>query len=115
MKKILFYTLAASFLLMVFAIPACKKTDLKMSTTEDVNITGYLEKNADSFSLFKQILDRTETSAFLNAYGAYTCFAPTNSGVKKWFAKINVSSVETADINILKDMVKFHLKQLKEY
>ncbi len=109
MKKILFYTLAASFLLMVFAIPACKKTDLKMSTTEDVNITGYLEKNADSFSLFKQILDRTETSAFLNAYGAYTCFAPTNSGVKKWFAKINVSSVETADINILKDMVKFHL------
>jgi uncharacterized surface protein with fasciclin (FAS1) repeats len=93
----------------VMAIFGCRKIDYGSATTGDVNILGYLEKYPDSFSLFKQILDRTETSAFLNAYGAYTCFAPTNSGVKTWLTKIGASSVEAADINKLKDMVKFHL------
>ncbi|WP_315824882.1 fasciclin domain-containing protein [Paraflavitalea speifideaquila] len=59
--------------------------------------------------MFKQILDRTDNSAFLNAYGSYTCFAPTNSGVKAWLAATNTASVETADINILKELVKLHL------
>ena len=67
---------------------SCKKTELKMSTTSDVNIVGYLDKYPDSFSLFRQILERTEYASFLNAYGSYTCFAPTNSGVKTWLTKI---------------------------
>ncbi|MEO5683885.1 MAG: fasciclin domain-containing protein [Chitinophagaceae bacterium] len=96
-------------LLTGICISGCKKQVIKLTTTEDVNIVGYLEKNLDSFSLFKQILDRTETSAFLNAYGAYTCFAPTNSGVKLWLATTGTASVEAADLNTLKDLVKFHL------
>jgi uncharacterized surface protein with fasciclin (FAS1) repeats len=88
---------------------ACKKVDFGASTTSDVNITGYLDKYPDSYSLFKQILDRTETSDFLNAYGAYTCFAPTNSAVTKWLTKIGAASVEAADLTKLKNMVKFHL------
>ncbi|MDB5193454.1 MAG: hypothetical protein JWQ96_3017 [Segetibacter sp.] len=88
---------------------SCKKQDFTTSTTTDVNILGYFEKNLDSFSLFKQILDRTETSAFLNAYGAYTCFAPTNSGVTSYLASLGAANVEAADINVLKEMVKFHL------
>ena len=54
-------------MLVLFQTSSCKKPDIKMNTTEDVNIVGYLEKNIDSFSLFKQILDRTDNSAFLNA------------------------------------------------
>ncbi|MBK8951847.1 MAG: fasciclin domain-containing protein [Chitinophagaceae bacterium] len=88
---------------------ACKKPDLVESTTEDVNIVGYLDKNPDSFSLFRQILERTETSAFLNAYGAYTCFAPTNSGVLTYLQGLGVSTVDAADLNTLKDMVRLHL------
>jgi uncharacterized surface protein with fasciclin (FAS1) repeats len=91
------------------SMPGCKKQELKMSTTSDVNIVGYLEQNPDSFSLFKEILDRTENSAFLNAYGAYTCFAPTNTGVQAWLNKIGGGTVGGADLNVLKDMVKFHL------
>lgn len=90
-------------------LPACKKTEYYPYTTEDVNIMGYLVKNTDSFSLFKQILDRTGNSAFLNAYGAYTIFAPTNSGVQAWLSRINAASVEAADLAKLQDMVKFHL------
>ncbi|WP_207495861.1 fasciclin domain-containing protein [Aridibaculum aurantiacum] len=90
-------------------LSSCKKEDLKMTTTDDVNVVGYLKKNLDSFSLFKEILDRTETSAFLDAYGAYTVFAPTNHGVKTFLASINAPSVEAADINVLKEIVKFHI------
>src|SRR5690242_5026891 len=93
----------------VLAIPGCRKIDYSMTTTADVNIVGYLDKYPDSFSLFRQILDRTETADFLNAYGSYTCFAPTNSGVQAWLTKIGAASVDAADINKLKDMVKFHL------
>lgn len=102
-----FFTLLA--LLTGLIISSCKKQQFRESTTEDVNIVGYLEKNLDSFSLFKQILDRTDNSAFLDAYGSYTCFAPTNSGVKAWLAATNTASVDAADINTLKELVKFHL------
>lgn len=93
----------------LFALQSCKKTEIAESTTADVNIVGYLDKRTDSFSLFRQILDRTETSAFLNAYGAYTCFAPTNSAVTKYLAKIGATSVASADLAVLKDMVRLHL------
>ncbi|MFT3844937.1 MAG: fasciclin domain-containing protein [Lacibacter sp.] len=90
-------------------IPGCKKIDIVETTTADVNIVGYLDKNLDSFSLFRQILERTGTAAFLNAYGAYTCFAPTNSGVTTYLKTIGASSVDAADLNVLKDMVRLHL------
>lgn len=93
----------------VLVFESCKKPDLVENTTEDVNIVGYLDKYPDSFSLFRQILERTETSAFLNAYGAYTCFAPTNSGVRTYLQGLGVSTVDAADLNTLKDMVRLHL------
>ncbi|MCS3797294.1 fasciclin domain-containing protein [Niastella sp. OAS944] len=92
-----------------FMAGGCKKPDLKMNTTNDVNIVGYLEKYPDSFSLWKEVLDRTETTNFLNAFGAYTAFAPTNSGVKAWLAANSIPSVDAADIIQLKEIVKFHL------
>lgn len=103
---------AFSLFILLFSgvwLAGCKKQALRLSTTEDVNIVGYLDKYPDSFSLFKQILDRTENTAFLNAYGAYTCFAPTNSGVSNWLKAINATNVDAADINVLKEMVKFQV------
>ena len=104
------YLLLSVFVAMLVVFQSsCKKPDIKMNTTDDVNIVGYLEKNIDSFSLFKQILDRTDNSAFLNAYGSYTVFAPVNSGVKAWLTSVGATSVETADLNTLKELVKFHV------
>lgn len=108
-RRILFSLMVSILFAAGLMMPACKKTEINPYTTDDVNIVGYLAKYPDSFSLFKQILDRTDNSAFLNAYGAYTIFAPTNSGVKTWLTKINAASVEAADLSKLQDMVKFHL------
>lgn len=109
MTRRIFFFLLIPALVAASLLPACKKIEINPYTTTDVNIVGYLEKYPDSFSLFKQILDRTNTSAFLNTYGAYTVFAPTNTGVKAWLTKIGAASVQAADINKLQDMVKFHL------
>ncbi len=110
MKKNLIWAFGLSFLLpsLVFVV-SCKKTEINQSTTSDVNIVGYLDKRPDSFSLFRQILERTETAAFLNAYGAYTCFAPTNSGVRTYLQGLGAATVDAADLNTLKDMVRLHL------
>ncbi len=110
MKKNLFIISGLITLIMALVfIPGCRKLKIDESTTDDVNMVGYLEKRIDSFSLFKQILDRTGNSAYLNAYGAYTLFAPTNSGVKTYLQKLGAASVDAADLNTLKDMVRLHL------
>jgi len=95
--------------LMYLVNAGCRKLEVVEKTTTDVNIVGYLDKNLDSFSLFRQILEKTGTASFLNAYGSYTCFAPTNSGVRTYLKNIGATTVETADMATLKDMVRLHL------
>lgn len=94
-----------------FGISSCKKQDLKLNTTEDVNMASWLAKRPDSFSLWKEILDRTETSNFMDAYGSYTMFAPINTGVQAWLGSIGAANVASADIATLKEVVKFHILQ----
>lgn len=108
-RKIIVSVLALFMVTGFVTMNACRKIELVETTTSDVNIVGWLEKQPDSFSLFRQILERTGTAAFLNAYGAYTCFAPVNSGVKAYLTKIGAASVDAADMNTLKDMVRLHL------
>ena len=98
-------------ILAAFCAGSCKKQDLRLSTTDDVNIASYLAKYPDSFSLWTQILQRTEINNFLDMYGSYTVFAPTNSGVQGWLNANNIPNVESADVNRLKDIVKFHILQ----
>ncbi|MGN7787563.1 fasciclin domain-containing protein [Niabella sp. 22666] len=92
-------------------LAACKKTEYELATSTDRNISSYLSERPDSFSLFKEILDITGSSAYLDAYGAYTFFAVTNDGVKHWMDSVGVSSLAAADVNTLKNLVRFHLME----
>jgi len=109
MKK--YILLFALFLLLAGLLTGtgCKKAEYNIATTQDVNITGYLQARPDSFSLFKEILDITGSSSFLNTYGAYTSFVVTNDGVKKWMDSVGISTLAAADVNTLKNLVRFHL------
>jgi uncharacterized surface protein with fasciclin (FAS1) repeats len=109
MKRILLFLTILTIIVSSVFFAGCKKQQIEQFTTADVNIVGYLDKRPDSFSLFRQILERTGNAAYLNAYGSYTCFAPTNSGVRTYLTKINAASVDAADLNTLKDMVRLHL------
>ncbi|WP_164891189.1 fasciclin domain-containing protein [Botryobacter ruber] len=89
----------------------CKDPDLVMTTTDDVNITGYLERFPEEYSEFKKILDLTGNSSFLGAYGTYTIFVPNNAAVKKFVEEQGKTSVDQLDVNELKTIVRFHLIQ----
>ena len=52
----------------------------------------YLETRPEYFSEFCNILDTTNVMSLLKAYGTYTCFAPTNEGMRQLYKDYNVTS-----------------------
>lgn len=90
-------------------ISSCKREAFTQSTTDDVNITGYLEKYPEQFSLFSQILQRSGTKGYLGAYGKYTMFTPTNTAVTEWMKALNKTSIEQMTPDELKDVVRYHV------
>lgn len=103
------WTCALSVFLLLLTILGCKKEPVVSVVSTQVNITSYLDKNPEQFSEFRKILDITGTDGFLQAYGNYTLFLPTNDGIKKYLADIGKTSVEQVSVEELKDMVRFHL------
>src|SRR5437763_585629 len=73
---------------------SCKKVDIVKATTSDVNIYDYLVKNGDKYSEFAKMIQKAGYSDFLNAYGAYTVFAPTNDGVKAFLQETGKASID---------------------
>ena len=96
--------LAASYI-------SCKKTELVTTTTTDVNIYGYLAQNPDKFSELVKIIDKTGYSDFLNAYGAYTLFAPDNAAIKAYLQQTGKPSVDAFSVEELKNLIRLHLVQ----
>jgi uncharacterized surface protein with fasciclin (FAS1) repeats len=96
-------------LMLLFGIWGCKQEALVYTTTTDTNITSYLEKYPERFSEFRKILDLTGTASFLNAYGAYTLFAPTNVAIKAYLTEKGQTTIEQIDAAELKNLVRFHL------
>jgi uncharacterized surface protein with fasciclin (FAS1) repeats len=102
--------LAMAGIAMVCYYSSCKKVDIVKSTTTDVNIYEYFKENPDSFSLWLKIVDKSGYAGFLNAYGSYTMFAPTNSGVQKYLTA-NSKTIDGLTETESKDIVKFHLME----
>lgn len=98
-------------ILMVVAtlLVKCKREQLQITTTSDVNITDYLAKYPETFSEFSKILQLAGTDASLNGYGTYTLFAPTNAAIGLYLKEIGKSSVNDISKADLQDLVRFHL------
>lgn len=112
MKKINHFikTIAVSIVL-VIAISGCKKQHLTLTTTDDVNIVDYLRRYPEQYSEYVKILDRTNISPYLNAYGTYTTFAPTNDAIKAYLQEIGKTSTDELDTAALKNICKLHIIQ----
>lgn len=110
MKKIFIrYHFVIIALMAIVLYSSCKKVQIVTTTTSDSNIYGYLKKNPDQFSELVKIIDKSGYAGFLNAYGSYTMFAPTNNAVQLYLAEINKTSVDQFSESEAKDIVKFHL------
>lgn len=109
MKKLLSTAVTVmAGLLIMFCANSCKKIKYVEATTSDLNIYGYLKSNPDKYASITQIVEKSGYSGFLNAYGSYTMFVPTDSAVKIYLAEVNktLSALTEAEAQ---DIVKFHL------
>lgn len=95
--------------LLVLGLFACKKQQFDLLTTTDVNIVDYLRKSPDQYSELVKALDKTNISPFLNAYGTYTLFAPTNDAFKIYLKEIGKTSVDDVDVTVLRDLLRLHI------
>jgi uncharacterized surface protein with fasciclin (FAS1) repeats len=110
MKNILKYTLSLSALcLAILLIAGCRKQDIRETTTDDVNIVDYMRRYPEQFSEYIKILDRTNISPFLNAYGTYTVFAPTNDAIKLYLQEVGKGSSDEIDTADLKNLARLHI------
>ncbi|WP_281309698.1 fasciclin domain-containing protein [Flavobacterium flavigenum] len=97
--------------LMVFLTLAflnCTSEKINERTDETVNITDFLKQN-DDYSMFLEMLEITNYSLFMNTYGTYTLFLPTNNAVKQYLKDVHADSVKDIPLKDLQDLVKLHI------
>ncbi|MDR3339971.1 MAG: fasciclin domain-containing protein, partial [Candidatus Symbiothrix sp.] len=83
--------------LIVFTTCIDDNYDKNYTTFEEEQIASYLENHPELYSEFYALLKKTNVADLLNAYGTYTCFAPTNEAVKKYYAEKNTSLEQLTD------------------
>lgn len=86
----------------------CTPDKIKERTDVSVNITDYLRQN-DDYSMFLEMLEITNYSSFMNTYGTYTLFLPTNEAVKKYLTEVGAASLKDVPLADLKEVVKLHI------
>ena len=109
MKKYLSILLTCMVgLLFIIYNNSCKKISFVESTTTDLNIYSYLKANPDKYSSFAAIVDKSGYAGFLNAYGSYTLFAPTDSAVSIYLTAKSKTLTGLTEAEA-QAIVKFHL------
>ncbi|MBD0824473.1 fasciclin domain-containing protein [Aestuariibaculum marinum] len=91
----------------------CSEEKFKESTDETLNITEFLRANTEQYSLFLEILDITDYASFMNTYGTYTLFLPTNEAVEAYMADLGVSTLASVPLEDLQELAKLHILEQK--
>ena len=111
MKKYLSILVSAMVgLLIIFYTGSCKKIKYVQTTTSDLNIYGYIKANPSKYSSITAIVDKSGYAGFLNAYGSYTMFVPTDSAVSIYLTEVSKTLASLTEKEA-QDIVKFHLLQ----
>ncbi len=111
MKKFIsFLLIIVVGVFVIFNNQSCKKIKYVTNTTGDLNIYSYIKANPDKYSSITAIVDKSGFAGFLDAYGSYTMFVPTNAAVSLYLTEVSKSLTSLTE-NEAKDIVKFHLLQ----
>lgn len=86
----------------------CTSDKIKEFTDQSVNITEYLKQD-EKYSMFLEMLEITNFASFMNTYGTYTMFLPTNDAVKQYLKDVGASSLKEIPLKDLQDIVKLHI------
>ena len=86
----------------------CSEQKIKETTDETLNITEYLRANPD-YSMFLELLDLTNYASFMNTYGTYTIFIPTNDAVQEYLNNVGATSLSQVPLVDLQNIAKLHI------
>jgi len=92
-------------------LTACYNSDDisgNLYTFKDQNLGEYLKSNTQ-FTEFTRLLDTTGVIGLLNAYGAYTCFAPDNIAMLSYYKEHGKSKLSDFSLDTLKMIAYDHL------
>lgn len=90
----------------------CAEPKIKETTDDTQNITEYLRSNPD-YSMFLEILDITNYASFMNTYGTYTLFLPTNDAIQQYLTDVGATSLNQVPITDLENIAKLHIMDAK--
>jgi uncharacterized surface protein with fasciclin (FAS1) repeats len=93
---------------LTLALLNCTAEKIKETTDDTANITQYL-RDHEEYSSFLNALEITNYASFLNTYGTYTLFLPTNAAMKQYLQDMGVASLEEVPLADLKDLVRLHV------
>lgn len=110
MKKTFYSALALFSLILAASLSGCQKVEIKQTTTEDLNLLQYLQQDSlHRFTKLLDIIEKTGYTSFMNAYGTYTLFAPTDSAIDAYLARTHKGSLDALPVDSLKSLLKLHL------
>jgi uncharacterized surface protein with fasciclin (FAS1) repeats len=95
MTKLFKKTAFCCFGLLMLIASGCyddKMSEEQFKTFDEETVSSYLEHNPERYSKFCAMLKQTGMFDLLNAYGQYTCFAPTNDAIDKYYAENGTDS-----------------------
>lgn len=98
----------AALVLMLLTACSDDPTSENYYTFKGEMMSEYLQNNAQ-FSEFSEIVTRAGLMDQLSAYGAYTCFAPTNAAVDSFLHTKGLSSVDGLTTAECDTMARTHL------
>jgi len=105
--------LSVSFFYIAFLLlQSCTEIKFKETTDETQNVTEFLRDN-EEYSMFLEMLDLTNYASYMNTYGTFTVFIPTNEAVNKYLKDLGFTSLNQVPIEDLKKVVKLHIIDTK--
>jgi Secreted and surface protein containing fasciclin-like repeats len=111
----LFRHIKFSFGLIVLAVllfSACNSDNIaegNLYTFTDNMLGKYLKDRPSEYSEFVTLLDTTKVMGLLNSFGQYTCFAPDNAAMKKFYADMGRKSLADFPLDSLKIIAYDHI------
>lgn len=102
----------ALVLLMALAFQNCAQENIKQTTDDTPNITGYLRAHPE-YSMFLEILEITNYAPFMNTYGTYTLFLPTNDAIEEYLNDVGAASLSQVPLVDLQNIAKLHILEKK--
>ncbi len=105
-------TMLLLFQTLLLFLPSCDPDDISQEsyyTFAGDRLGEYLQKNPEQFSEFVELLDRSNVLGLLNAYGYYTCFAPTNNALNDYYALKGIGGIHDMSSENIEKLVKDHI------